>query len=152
MFRLIIDGNTCQLIIDTNKFINWFTYIFFLYQISWIFVINQVPCVSSCWGEKTHTRGLQRTREPHTNHYTSRPVTKKNNQQTTQTSRVGGNRSKERDRKSELLEISSKFTLHTLESPSRMVLSLFSKRAGWLKHVLVLRKYNNFGNLKQFLT
>ena len=33
---------------------------FFFYQISWIFVINQVPCVSSCWGEKTHTRGLQR--------------------------------------------------------------------------------------------
>ena len=28
------------------------------YQVSWIF--NQVPCVSSCWGEKTHTRGLQR--------------------------------------------------------------------------------------------
>ena len=30
--------------------------IFSLYQIPWIFVINQVPCVSSCWG-KTHTRG-----------------------------------------------------------------------------------------------
>ena len=27
----------------------------FLYQISWIFVINQVPCVSSCWGRR-HTR------------------------------------------------------------------------------------------------
>ena len=25
-----------------------------LYQLLWIFVINQVPCVSACWGEKTH--------------------------------------------------------------------------------------------------
>ena len=23
-------------------------------------IINQVPCVLSCWGEKTHTRGLRR--------------------------------------------------------------------------------------------
>ena len=37
-----------------------FSTFFFLYHISWIFVINQVPCVSSCWGEKRHTRGLQR--------------------------------------------------------------------------------------------
>ena len=39
-----------------------FSYFFlklFFYRISWIFVINQVPCVSSCW-EKAHTRGLQR--------------------------------------------------------------------------------------------
>ena len=36
-----------------------FNSFFSFYQISWIF-INKVPCVSSCWGEKTHTRGLQR--------------------------------------------------------------------------------------------
>ena len=48
------------------------------------------------------------------------------------------------------LELSSEFTLHSLESLSRTVLSYFSKWAGWLKHVLVLRKYNNFGRLKQF--
>ena len=49
-----------------------------------------------------------------------------------------------------VLKISSKFTLHTLESPSRTVSSFFSKRTGWTKHVLVLRKYNNFGRPKQF--
>ena len=31
---------------------------FFFYQISWRFVIDQETCVSSCWGEKTHARGL----------------------------------------------------------------------------------------------
>ena len=36
---------------------------------------HRVPCVSSCWGEKTHTRGLHR--QPHASHYTSRPVTRK---------------------------------------------------------------------------
>ena len=30
-------------------------YFFLHYQISRIFVINQRPCVSSCWGEKTLT-------------------------------------------------------------------------------------------------
>ena len=30
------------------------------HQISWIFVINQVPCVSPCWGGRRLTRGLQR--------------------------------------------------------------------------------------------
>ena len=39
---------------------------FFHYQISWIFLINQVPCVSSCWGggllEDTH-KCLQRKEE-----------------------------------------------------------------------------------------
>ena len=49
-----------------------------------------------------------------------------------------------------VLEITSKFMLHTLESPSRSVLSYFSKRPGWLKYVRVLMKYNNFGRLKQF--
>ena len=49
----------------------WQGYQTIIYQISWIFVINQVPCVSSCCGEKTHTRGLQRKWEPHTSHYTS---------------------------------------------------------------------------------
>ena len=37
-------------------------YLFFVlivhYQISWIFVINRVPCMLSCWGEETHIRGL----------------------------------------------------------------------------------------------
>ena len=51
---------------------------FFLFQISWIFVINQVPCVSSCWGQKTHTAvDCNESREPHTSHFPSRPVTKK---------------------------------------------------------------------------
>ena len=66
--------------------------IFPLHQMPRIFVINQVACVSSCWGQKTHTRGLLRNEETpyqplsqstgtnkyqqftHTSHYTSRPV------------------------------------------------------------------------------
>ena len=60
--------------------------VFSLYQISWIFVINQVPCVSSCWGRRHIPVVCNESGEPHTSHYTSRPVTKKNNQQTTQTS------------------------------------------------------------------
>ena len=66
---------------------------FFLYQISWNFVINQVPCVSSCWGRRHTPMVCNELREPHTSHYPSRPVTKW----------VGGSRSKERDRKSELV-------------------------------------------------
>ena len=58
---------------------------FFLYQISWIFVINQVPCVSSCWGRHTPVI-YNESREPHTSHYPGRPVAKRNNQQTTPTS------------------------------------------------------------------
>ena len=52
--------------------------IFPLHQISWIFVINQMPCVSSCWGGRRHTPVVcNESREPHTSHYPSRPVTKK---------------------------------------------------------------------------
>ena len=36
------------------KRVSDFVGIIFFYQTSWIFVINQVPCVSSCWGEDTH--------------------------------------------------------------------------------------------------
>ena len=59
---------------------------FFLYQIPWIFVINQVPCVSSCWGRRHTPVVRNESRESCTSHYTSRPVTNKNNQQTPQTS------------------------------------------------------------------
>ena len=40
-----------------SKFLFQFSFLYFycFYQI-WTFVINQVPCVSSCWKEKTHTR------------------------------------------------------------------------------------------------
>ena len=55
-------------------------------------------------------------------------------------------------RASWVLEILSKFTLHTLESPSSTVLSYFAKRTVWWKHVLVPRKYNNFGSWSFFLT
>ena len=58
-------------------------FLFFLYQISWIFVITQVPCVSSCWGGglRRHTPVVcNESREPHTSHYTSVPVTKKTTQ------------------------------------------------------------------------
>ena len=55
-------------------------------QISCIFVINRVPCVSSCWGRR-HTHVVcNESREYHTRHYPSRPVAKRNNQQTTHTS------------------------------------------------------------------
>ena len=60
--------------------------IFFLYQISWIFVINQVPCVSSCWGRRHTPVVCNESKEPHTSHYLSRSVAKRNNQQTTHTS------------------------------------------------------------------
>ena len=45
-------------------------------SISWIIVINQVPCVSSCWGRRHTPVVCNESREPHTSHYTSRPVTK----------------------------------------------------------------------------
>ena len=59
---------------------------FLLYQISWIFVINQVPC-ESCWGGGIEDTPVvcNESRGPHTSHYPSRQVTK-NNQQTTHTS------------------------------------------------------------------
>ena len=45
------------------------------YQISWIFAINQEPCVSSCW--RRHTPVVcNESRESHDSHYPSRPVTK----------------------------------------------------------------------------
>ena len=59
----IDSGTICRIIFGklSSRSANWVSAIFFfLYQISWIFVINQVPCVSSCWGKKTHSRGLQR--------------------------------------------------------------------------------------------
>ena len=59
---------------------------FFVYQMSWIFVINQVPCVSSCWGRRHTPIVCNESMEPHTSHYPSPPVTKKNNQQTTHSS------------------------------------------------------------------
>ena len=37
-----------------------------------------MPCLSSCWG-KTHTRGHNEGKEPHTSHYPSRAVTNPGN-------------------------------------------------------------------------
>ena len=44
---------------------------FFHYQISWIFVINQVICVSSCWGRRHTPVICNESREPHTSNYPS---------------------------------------------------------------------------------
>ena len=38
--------------------------------------INQVPCISSCWGKRHTPVVCNESREPHTSHYPSRPVTK----------------------------------------------------------------------------
>ena len=59
---------------------SWTQSTFFLYQISWIFVVNQVPCVSSCWGTRHTPVVCNETREPPNSHYPSRPVTKNHHQ------------------------------------------------------------------------
>ena len=81
--------------------------VFFHYQISWTFAINQMPCVIMSGGKDTHpwsaTKGGNPSRPAlHLFHWLKR-------------------------KSNTMLEILSHVTLHTLESPSRTVLILFQE-------------------------
>ena len=56
--------------------LRWHRLSSFFNQIPWVFVINQVPCVSSRWGQTTDTRGMQGKEETPCSHCLSRPVAK----------------------------------------------------------------------------